>query len=71
VLAFSGSDIEGVDVRLEPASEIDTLSTQKEQTAEPSASPPALAGPLAVRQAQNDPRSAHRASSQSRCFRRS
>lgn len=31
--AFSGSDLDGADIRLEPASEIDTLATSREQIA--------------------------------------
>lgn len=54
VLAFSAADVQGVDIRLEPASEIDDLSASKEARALERMGQGA-AGPGELAQAQNAP----------------
>jgi hypothetical protein len=54
VFAFQAADIEGVDIRLEPASEVDSLSHSKEQTTIERQGQ-GLAGPLDMAKAQNAP----------------
>ncbi len=54
VFSFVASDIDGVDVRLEPASELDSTSSRKEAIANERAQA-GLVGPEAIAQAQNQP----------------
>lgn len=54
VMAFQGADIEGVDIRLEPASEVDTLEAQKEQIAAERMKN-GLAAPYDLQKASNAP----------------
>lgn len=54
VMSFDASDIQGVDIRLEPASEIDDLSTSREQTAAERVAN-GLAPASAIGVAQNSP----------------
>ena len=54
VMSFIGSDIAGVDIELEDASEIDTLETRKEEIAAERMQQ-GVAGPLDLAQAQRSP----------------
>lgn len=55
VISFAGADVEGVDIRLEPASEIDDMSGQREKIALERVQS-GLAQPSAIAQAQNAPK---------------